>query len=186
MDNFNLKSYLKQNPLLENIPKGEWTHLDNDETQENADEILALIKNAYKEIGGHVNYKNTSDITNDDEFEVIDFDVDDELDAVYISSIKPAGMKMVGIGHDGEKRSKRELIRRKVELLNKPGYYVEVSGRIKDILLAKGVPIVDDETTIRKIMASKEIKMNDDGTYTRVIGGRKFTKILLGKPLIKE
>jgi hypothetical protein len=45
------------------------------------------------------------------------------------------------------------------------------------------VPVVTDEATIRKALVGKEITMNDDGTYTREIGGSKHTKTLLGMPL---
>ena len=60
---------------------------------------------------------------------------------------------------------------------------MEVSGRIKDIMLGKGVPIVTDEETIRKALKGKEIEINDDGSYQRKIAGKMHTKILLGKPL---
>ena len=71
----------------------------------------------------------------------------------------------------------------KIDKLKNPGFYVEVSGKIKDILINAGVPVVTDETTIHKALAGKEIEMNDDGTYTRKIGGSKHTKTLLGMPL---
>jgi len=70
-------------------------------------------------------------------------------------------------------------------LLKQPGYFVEVSGKLKDILQSKGAPIITDEKIIRKILKGKDIEMNDDGSYQREIGGKIFTKILMGKPLIK-
>ena len=68
-------------------------------------------------------------------------------------------------------------------MLKKPGHFIEVSGRIKDILLGKGVPMVTDEKTIKKALKGKEIEMNDDGSYQREITGKMYTKVLLGKPL---
>ena len=67
--------------------------------------------------------------------------------------------------------------------LKKSGHFIEVSGRIKDILLGKGVPMVTDEETIRRALKGKEIEMNDDGSYQRKIAGKAYTKVLLGKPL---
>ena len=32
-------------------------------------------------------------------------------------------------------------------------------------------------------MKGKDIKLNDDGSYERSIGGQKYTKVLLGNPL---
>jgi hypothetical protein len=68
-------------------------------------------------------------------------------------------------------------------MLKTPGNYVEVSGKIKDILLAKGVPVVTDKAAIEKVMGKKAINIQDDGSYTRYINGKETQKILLGKPL---
>ena len=68
-------------------------------------------------------------------------------------------------------------------MLKQKGYYLEVSGKLKDILLAKGAPVVKDPEVIKKVLKGKEIKMNDDGTYERVIGGTKHTKTLVGNPI---
>ena len=76
------------------------------------------------------------------------------------------------------------MIKHKIDRLKTPGYYIEVSGRIKDILLNAGVPIVDNPETIKKVLAGKEIEINPDGSYQRKIGAKVFTKILLGKPLV--
>ena len=69
-------------------------------------------------------------------------------------------------------------------MLNKPGNYIEVSGRIKDILLGKGVPVVTDKETIKKAMGEKAVDIQDDGSYTRYIGDKETQKILLGRPLV--
>jgi hypothetical protein len=71
----------------------------------------------------------------------------------------------------------------KIDKLKKPGFYIEVSGRIKDIFIEAGVPVVTDEDTIRKVLKGKEFTMNDDGTYDRKIAGTSHTKTLMGTPL---
>jgi hypothetical protein len=68
-------------------------------------------------------------------------------------------------------------------LLKEPGYYLEVSGKLQDILLAKGAPVVKDKDLIQKVLKGKKLEFNEDGTYQRFIGGEKHTKTLLGKPL---
>ena len=68
-------------------------------------------------------------------------------------------------------------------MLKNPGHYIEVSGKLKDILLSKGVPLVTDKETIQQVMKGKNIEMNDDGTYQRYLGGEKHTKTLMGNPL---
>ena len=47
-----------------------------------------------------------------------------------------------------------------------------------------GVPVVDDEDTVRSVLKGKEIEWNGDGTYDREIGGQKHTKVMMGKPNI--
>jgi len=70
-------------------------------------------------------------------------------------------------------------------MLKRPGHYIEVSGKLKDILSSKGVPLVTDEETIRTALKGKKIEMNDDGTYQRYLGGEKHTKTMMGNPLTK-
>jgi len=188
---FNLQNWFKKQYLLEDktIPKNKWTPLSKQDTEEHKDEIFDLIQTAYSYLGGHSNYKSSDDVTGaegENEYEVIDLDADDAIDAVNVAKPKgPSGIKFVATGHDGSSDAKRAVIQHKIERLKKPGFYVEVSGKIKDILVGAGVPIVTDEATIRKALAGKEITMNDDGTYQRKIGGTEHTKTLLGKPLTK-
>jgi hypothetical protein len=87
------------------------------------------------------------------------------------------------MGHDGSQPAKSAAINITAIMLKEPGHYVEVSGKLKDILSAKGVPVVTDKETIEKVLKGKSIEMNDDGTYSRYIGGEKHTKTLMGNPL---
>jgi|TARA_Y100000034_G_scaffold112186_1_gene145914 hypothetical protein len=186
MDNFNYKKYLTNNPLLEDLPKGKWVDLDDEETGEYAENIFDLIKIAYASIGGHSNYKSANDVVGaqgDSDYEVINLDDDPDIEAVSVSKKKSSGDKFVATGHDGSKAAKSAVINHKADNLKKPGNFIEVSGRIKDILLGKGVPMVTDEETIETALKGKDIKMNKDGSYRRKIAGKWHEKILLGNPL---
>jgi hypothetical protein len=184
---FDLRLYLKNNILLqEELPKNKWVDLNKKETAEYASDIFDLINNAYLPIGGNLNYKNVSDVLGaegDANYEIINIDNDPEPDAVNVYKKQPAGNKLTAIGHDGSKDAKSKAINHKSDLLKQPGYYIEVSGKMKDILLSKGVPVVTDPGLIRKVLKGKNIEMNDDGTYQRVIGGETHTKTLIGNPL---
>ena len=114
---------------------------------------------------------------------VIDLDDDPEFDAVKVTKDKAAGNKSVGMGHDGSKPARSAAVNITAIMLKEPGHYVEVSGKLKDILIAKGVPVVTDKETIQRVMKGKDITMNDDGTYSREIGGERHTKTLMGNPL---
>lgn len=181
---FSLHKYFKNQYLLE----GDWDKLTSGEASDEADDIIELIKSAYAYIGGHSNFKDVGDIDKESgrgaEYEVIDLDDDGDIDAVNVSKRKAAGEKFVATGHDGSREAKRAVITHKIDRLKKPGFYVEVSGKIKDILLKAGVPQVTDEATIEKALAGKDITMNDDGSYTRSIAGTKHEKIMLGTPLV--
>jgi hypothetical protein len=184
---FDYRAYLKNNILLqEEFPKDKWVDLDDKKTAEYAKDIFDLIDTAYAPIGGNVNYKSAADVIgaeSDANYSIIDIDDDSDIDAVSISKKQPAGDKLAAIGHDGSSAAKSKVINHQADLLKQKGYYLEVSGKLKDILLAKGAPVVKDPEVIKKVLKGKEIKMNDDGTYERVIGGTKHTKTLVGNPI---
>lgn len=184
---FDLKKYLAEGRLYEEpgFDKDKWIYLTDEEKEEFANDIFGLISNAYKDIGGHANYDSPADVTGDErdaDYMVIDLDDDPEFDAVKVSKEKAAGTKSAGMGHDGSGPAKSAAVGITSIMLKKPGYYIEVSGKLKDILVSKGVPVITDEETIRKVLKGKEITMNDDGTYNRNLGGEMHTKTMMGNP----
>ena len=167
------------------LSKGQWQPIPSSELKDYEEEIFNLISKAYSPIEGHPNYKAPADVTGkegDAEYEVIDLDSDPDIDAVTVSKDKPAGKKFTATGHDGSSQAKSKVVNHKAALLKKPGHYVEVSGKIKDIFLAKGVEPITDEETVRKILQGKDIEWLGNGEYKRAIGGQTHTKMLLGKP----
>jgi hypothetical protein len=183
---FNLLEYLKNNPLLEEFPKGVWVDLPSKDKEEYAKDIFDLINTAYAPIGGNLNYKSEADVLGaeaDADYEIIDIDDDSEPDALISYKEKESGKKLTAMGHDGSKEAKSKSLNKIADLLKKPGYYLEVSGKLQDILLAKGAPVVKDIELIQKVLKGKKLEFNDDGTYQRYIGGEKHTKTLLGNPV---
>lgn len=169
------------------LSKDKWTLIPSSELKKYEEEIFNLISTAYAPIGGHPNYTSPGNVTGsegDADYEAIDFDDDPEIDAVSISKKKSFGDKFVATGHDGTKPAKSKVVNHKVDLLKKPGYYVEASGKMAEILLAKGITPITDENIVRKVLAGKEIVWHGDGTYDREIGGHMHTKMLLGKPKV--
>ena len=167
--------------LLEN----NWRPLTSSEVENDKDELFKMIDNAYGPLGGHPNVTNPNDIDSAaDGYIAIDLDDDPEDDATIMTKQRSGGTKLVGMGHDGSKPAKSAAVAKTVSSLNKNGYYIEVSGKILDILKAKGVAIVDDEDTVRKALKGKEIVWHGDGSYDRVIGSKKIRKVMMGKPKI--
>tara|TARA_R100000479_G_scaffold174327_2_gene122318 strand:- start:599 stop:1168 length:570 start_codon:yes stop_codon:yes gene_type:complete len=187
---FDLKKYLAEGRLFkeaDEFEKNVWFKLTDEEKEEFADEIFNLIDTAYSPIGGNPNYKSASDVVGKEKganYMVIDLDDDPELDALKVSKDKPAGNKSVGMGHDGSKPARSAAVNITAIMLKEPGQYIEVSGKLKDILIAKGVPVVTDKETIQQVMKGKDITMNDDGTYSREISGEMYTKTLMGNPIV--
>ena len=60
-------------------------------------------------------------------------------------------------GHDGSREAKSKVVNHKVYQLKSGGYYVEVSGKIKDIFKAKGVEPINDEELVRKVLKVKKL-----------------------------
>ncbi len=176
------------NLLSENtnsLPKNKWVTLSSSEVKQFEDEIFDLVNNAYKSIGGHPNFKSKSDVKNGaDSYVVIDLDDDSSIDA--LSGIKKGtgGSKFVATGHDGERASKSAAINHKVDKLKKSGYYIEVSGKMEDILRGKGLSPITDKNIVSKALKGKDINWLGDGYYQRKIGSKSFTKIMFGKPKV--
>lgn len=157
-------------------------------------EIFDLIQTAYAEIGGHVKFKTPDDILADPEldwWEGEDLHGSPDMDLIMFGKKTKYGIKFTGVGHDGEKDSKREYLDARGKDLKKLGFYIEVSGKLSEILINKyKVPIVEDENEIQKILG-RPIKWigsregyTGNGWYERLIGGEMHHKILLGRPKI--
>lgn len=167
------------------LEKGKWEVIPHHEIEQYEQRLYDLIQRTYSPIGGNPNFKTPSDIKNPkNDYEVLDRDGDEQPDAASISKKTAAGIKLVATAHDGSRESVHNIIRHKVELLNRTGYFAEVSGKIKDILLKNNVPVVDDKDIVEKVLVGKKIQWNGDGTYSREIGGTVYTKMMVGKPRV--
>tara|TARA_R100000541_G_scaffold58963_1_gene71228 strand:- start:1926 stop:2477 length:552 start_codon:yes stop_codon:yes gene_type:complete len=181
---FNLTKYFRNQYLNEiEIPKNVWKPLSSNDLKSLEDDVLDLIQNAYGPIGGHPNYKSVSDLAGSD-YQVIDLDDDDKIDAVTVSKNRTGGIKHVGLGHDGTKPAKRGSIGHTINQLDKPSNYIEASGKMADILQNANVSQVKDGEIIKKALKGKDIKLYGDGSYERKLGGKVFVKKMFGKPTV--
>lgn len=182
-----LKKLLTEIISERSLPKNKWVKLKGGDFKKFAEELFDMIKKTYDPIGGHPNYKSPSDINPSDAsyWEIIDVDDDSEPDAVSIAKPKRAGIKYVGGATDGEKASKRAYIGHRLSRLKKRGNYIEASHKIADILASNGIPIVDDEDTVKKVL-KKDITWHGDGYYSRKIGSKVFKKRLFGIPIVES
>lgn len=175
--------------------RGKPMKFDHTKYPELAGELFDLISTAYQEIGGHAKIKTPNDIFSDPDWnwwEGMDIHGTNDFDLIMFGQKTKFGVKFSGVGHDGTKDAKRAYIEARGRDLKKLGFYLEVSGKIAEILINKyNAPVVEDESIVEKVLG-KSVMWNgahpDDknasgnGWYTRNIGGHPHSKILLGKP----
>jgi uncharacterized protein len=180
-----------------NPTRGKIIKFDHKKYPELAKEFYDLIQIAYKEIGGHVKIRKPDDIYSDPKWNWWagkDIHGTNDLDLIMFGQKNNFGIKFSGVGHDGERDSKKEYLKDRSVDLKKLGYYVEVSGKLADILINKyNVPVVDDQETVKDVLGKPVVwegSHPDDksrpgkGWYTRYLAGKPHTKILLGRPKI--
>jgi hypothetical protein len=160
-------------------------------------EFFDLISTAYQEIGGHVKIKNPNDVFADPDWnwwEGVDLHGTQDFDLIMFGSKTKYGVKFAGVGHDGTSKAKRAYIESRGRDLMKPGYYIEVSGKLAEILISQyNCPQVKDEKDVEKVLGKKvewkgkcpdDPNLPGDGWYVRIIGGHPHAKIMLGKPKV--
>jgi hypothetical protein len=181
-------------------PKNKWTNLTVDDLRKDPalqDELFELIENAYRPIGGHIKLRKPVDLLGGEVvlFETSDVDSDPEPDAVNLIDTKPAGEKYVGTGHDDTPAGKKAALGEMGKNLKSSGIFAEVSGAPAHVLITRyKVPTVDDEESVRKALKGKKIEWvgahpkgkypNNLGWYYRDFAGKKFLKILVGRPKV--
>lgn len=180
-----------------NTERGEWVEIDPNEHSELNNEFYELIKIAYSEVGGHAKINSPKDVFDDPDWTYwrgIDLHGGPALDLIVWGKDTKYGVKFSGIGHDGEKDSKKTFLKNRAKKLKDLGYYVEMSGKISQIMLNKyDVPEVDDKEEVENVLG-KEVEwygqhptkpdMAGNSWYGRKIGGETHYKIMLGNPKI--
>jgi len=160
-------------------------------------EIFDLISTAYAEIGGHAKIKKPEDIFSDpdwDYWQGTDLHGSKDFDMIIFGQHTRYGVKYSGIGHDGTPDAKKAYLNSRGINLKKLGFYIEVSGKIADILINKyNCPVVDNPDDVTKVLGKpvnwnganpENPKAAGSSWYTRNIGGSPHAKIMLGRPKI--
>jgi len=160
-----------------------------------ADELYGLIDIAYKNIGGHFDFRSAQDLPSDyTDWIAIDLDDDPDPDALRVSKDKASGQKLSAMGHDGTRHAIDSYLAKTADLLDSSGYYGEMSKAIAHIMITRhGVPFVDNQEDVEKVLGKKVQWLGEhpqgkypgyDGWYVRKIGGEhEDMKILVGRPI---
>jgi hypothetical protein len=164
----------KKNRWMDSLERGDLADIK--------DNLYVLIDNSYVPLGGHPRIPNPAAVLDPktNYWAAADVDKDPQADSVIFGS-KRFGIKIAGIGHDGA-GGKKTVIQHLVKLLDRPGYWVEASDRLGEILAGKNTPYLKNQKDVEKIFGSVDWK--EDGWYTRSLGGGKKTSVerVFGKP----
>lgn len=168
-----LKTILLENRLESLLRRrGEWILLSSSgEAMEMYKTLIDLVSNAYKntKLGSFLKYR--SDVGNSQHWEIINLDDDPEPD-VCIFGRKPGshekwrGIKIQGLGHDGQRISKAAAIEKIVTLLTKGGFWIEASDAMEKVLRGKNVSICEEEDVASAFPHGID-EYNSDGSYVR-------------------
>ena len=171
------------------FPKDKWVELSEVDRGNLKKEIWELVDNAYKSIGGHVRIINPNSVIDDKElsfWKAINIDNEPDPDAVIFAR-KNFGYKISGWGHDGSKDSKKKLLEQLKDILREKGFWIEVSCKPSEILIASGINFIKDINTIQRIFPESKINMKGSGYYTRTLEDGTITdeNVIVGNPIIK-
>ena len=171
---------------------GKWVFLNNKgHKSEVADNLVDLVQTAYRgtKLGSFVNNKN--DVMASHYWEALDHQDDPDANAVLFGrKARPkeswTGIKIQGIGHDGERASIEDVMVKLVKVLKKPSYWIEASGSIEHVLYKRGTPYLKDEETIQKIFPNSDVKLTGEkGKYERTLkNGQIIVETIFGSPKI--
>jgi hypothetical protein len=161
--------------------KNKFVQLSKEDLADLSNEIITLINNAYKNIGGHFELKEPNDLLNTDLTYWIgnDSDQDPYSDSVIGGKETKFGTKLTTMGQDGQMQSKADVLQKLRNLLSTKGFYIECDSFILSRL---GLPPITDEETIKNVIGKNNIVFNSDGSYERIINGNLSTKFLIGIP----
>lgn len=157
--------------------KNQWVDLSNNPDAKHdpalKQNLFDLVDMAYTKTLGEPNFgvKSTSDVLGHDYnfWEAIDIDENPDAEACIFGK-RRNGIKISGIGHNGEKISKSILINGLAQTLQKQGYWLEASGRVAEVLKIKRVPIYKNPDGVISLFPGAELKQwNPDGSYIRTI-----------------
>ena len=192
----NFKDWLIESSSGEifNPKRGKPVKFDHTKYPELAGELYDLISTAYAEIGGHSKINKPEDVFKDPDWNYwVGTDIHDtpDFDIIIFGKKTKFGIKYTGVGHDGTRVAKREYLTQRGRDLSKLGHYVEVSGKIAEILLKKYmVPTVDSKEEVEKVLGKEVTWIGElrgatgSSWYSRRIAGNIHNKIMLGRPKI--
>jgi hypothetical protein len=184
--------------IIEKFEIGRWeVIISDDEKQQHADNLINLVKTAYNNTPMGSFIQTVNDLLPSD-WQVINLDSDPEIESsVFYRKNRPnetwVGNKIQGIGHDGKiyngVKSSKYAVDKIVELVNEPGWWIEVSDALRSVLLNRYIDrinIIKDVELLKKLYKDPNLKMLDDYTYRRTLSNNdQVIETTVGYPILK-
>jgi hypothetical protein len=99
--------------------------------------------------------------------------------------IHPYGNKISVLFADGAiTGSRKNLILKLTSLLNTAGWFAELSGKRKDMMIANGLKPITNKNVISILTGVELVK--PDGSYARSTNGSNHRKWMFGKPCLNK
>lgn len=151
-----------------------------EEKEQYAERVFELIQIAYANIGGNCNINDIEDLCQDTGMWKL---VRRGGEIVFAAIYKDRqGRKFVAIGHDGSRAAKSELRSIIAQEIKMNRCWAEVSGSMAKIMLDSGMSAIPSSKA-EDILGKEILAYGDDGySYTRIIGGNVYNKLLVGYP----
>jgi hypothetical protein len=172
------------------LPKNSWEALTADpDKQEFGQELVNLVQTAYQstELGSNVN--DLSDVVPSD-WLVLDWDKNPDVDTLVFYRTNRAGEtwrgnKIQGIGHDGQRGSKKKAIQKLEQVLQQQGWWIEASDALRATLRKVNAPIVTDVGFLRELFDDPYLTKMDPVTYSRKLqNNRVIIESVFGHPVL--
>jgi hypothetical protein len=154
----------------------------------NGKKLIDIVNNAYRNTNLGSFVKTIRDVLKSI-WMVIDLKEDGIIDACIFYRTKRKdenwdGFKIQGIGHDGSDIAKKSVIKKLINILKKPKYWIEASGKLELILEQNGVPKITDINVLSKLYPNSEIVMMGDKYKRTLNNGTWITESTFGNPEI--
>ena len=160
--------------------KNKYIQLSPKDVADYSEDLFNLITAAYKDKGGHFEFKTPQDIVDSDLNYWIASDVDQDPDADLTIAGKTTnfGTKVTTMGQDGGSGAKRSVVTKLLSLMKTRGFYAEMD---EELAIKFGLTPIEDESIISKVLAGKDVEFTGNGKYIRSISGTKpKEKVLVG------
>lgn len=174
------------------LTKNKWELLiSNSDKNEAGPELVDLVKHAYSVTPKGSMIQSLKDVIPSD-WNVIDWDQDPDIDAcVFYRKNRQGeswvGYKIQGLGHDGTRQSKDKAIHKMLELLKKPGVWIESSDALRHVLHKMNAPSVKDERFLQRLFNDQSLYMVQDDTYSRTLqNGQDIQETVFGQPKLVQ